>query len=220
MLPATITDIPAGAHRAVLTVFSGASASLGLPGKFVYDDPGASIASSFTVLAGESTVTVHEQVDIGVVGSGTYVSRDRSYLSPPAASTFSAASIALVSVSPLDVHDPAHPVVSWSVGGGARGKVGLAAVRWHAGTASASYTVFFPPESPATFRIPDVPPALASYVPQAGSQFDQTVVGYLDYEVLDDYADVVLRVSNPALLPVVSGLGTVTSIGATAQTVP
>jgi hypothetical protein len=143
----------------------------------------------------------------GYVHSSSSLSRERTYVTLPSSSNFSAASMAFVSVDPLDASDPEHPQATWSTGAGPRGDYGQVAISWWGGTAGHGYTVTFPPDHVAAFRVPDIPPELSSFAPTKTSTFSAVDVTYVDNERVTGYADSTVFHD---LLPM-DGLGTLMS---------
>lgn len=149
---------------------------------------------------------VIEYVSWSVGESTGEVMRRRIYDAVPAASTFDAAQLALVSALPADLSDPVHPAIGWTHGGGALGDSGLLTAYWSAGAANVSYRAQFAPEHLSPIRIPDIPVALSAYAPSAQTTFLACSVGYSDDETESSY-DGVLDGVVPA-----SGLGIVMSL--------
>jgi len=117
--------------------------------------------------------------------------------------------MALVSVNPIDISDPEHPQITWSVAEGSRGDYGAATLKWGGGTATNFYSIYFPPDLPTSFRVPDVPLEFSSYAPKKTSSFELVGISYTDDERVTGYESTFLFNDVPAM----DGLGSVASSG-------
>lgn len=142
-------------------------------------------------------------------GSSSDVTRQRVYAKLPNTASFDVASIALVSMNPLDVSEPLHPQATWSVGAGPRGDYGTVYMQWGGGTAWTTYRATFPPDHATSFRVPDIPPELSSFAPTKTSTFGYTTVEYTDDERTNGYAESAIFHD----VPLMDGLGSVVSSG-------
>jgi hypothetical protein len=134
------------------------------------------------------------------------IERDRFYAVLPAFTTFAVASMAPLSVNPLDLADPVHPALTWSVAGGERGDQGTLVMSWGSGVVVVTYEAVFAPEHTTSFRVPDIPPELSSYAPSAPTTFGKSVsVWYDDLENAEGYGDVLDGA------PPIDGLGRIRS---------
>lgn len=134
------------------------------------------------------------------------IERERFYTVLPASTAFAVSSMAPLSVNPLDLADPVHPELSWSVAGGDRGDHGALAMSWGSGVVVVTYEAVFAPDHTTSFRVPDIPPELSSYAPSAPTTFGKSVsVWYDDLETAEGYGDVLDGA------PPVDGLGRIRS---------
>ena len=134
------------------------------------------------------------------------IERERFYTVLPAFSTFAVSSMAPLSVNPLDLADPVHPEVTWSVAGGGRGDRGTLALSWGSGVVTVTYEAVFAPEHTTSFRVPDIPPELSSYAPSATTMFGSSIsVWYDDFENAEGYGDLLDGA------PPIDGLGRIRS---------
>ena len=114
--------------------------------------------------------------------------------------------MAPLSVNPLDVADPVHPALTWSVAGGERGDQGTLTMSWGSGVVVVTYEAVFAPDHTTSFRVPDIPPELSSYAPSAPTTFGKSVsVWYDDVENAEGYGDVLDGA------PPIDGLGRIRS---------
>jgi hypothetical protein len=119
------------------------------------------------------------------------IERERHYAVLPASTTFAVSSMAPLSVNPLDIADPIHPELTWSVAGEQRGDQGSLALSWGSGILTVTYEAVFAPDHTTSFRVPDIPAELSSYAPSATTTFGKSIsVWYDDFENADGYADV------------------------------
>ena len=134
------------------------------------------------------------------------IERERHYAVLPASTTFAVNSMAPLSVNPLDLLDPVHPELTWSVAGGERGDQGTLGLSWGSGIVTVTYEAVFAPDHTTSFRVPEIPPELSSYAPSATTTFGTSIsVWYDDLENADGYGDVLDGV------PPIDGLGQVRS---------
>jgi hypothetical protein len=99
-------------------------------------------------------------------------------------------SMALLSVSPLELTDPGHPELTWSVAGGERGDQGTLTLSWGSGIVTVIHEAVFAPDHTTKFRVPDIPAELSSYAPSATSTFGSVSVWHDDIENAGGYGDV------------------------------
>ena len=134
------------------------------------------------------------------------IERERHYAVLPASTTFAVNSMAPLSVNPLDLTDPGHPALTWSVAGGERGDQGTLNLSWGSGIVTVTYEAVFAPEHTTSFRVPDIPAELSSYAPSTTTTFGNSIsVWYDDFENADGYGDVLDGVAQA------DGLGTIRS---------
>lgn len=215
-LAASITAIPSGAAQTSIDVSIDVSGVVAAQAPLAYDvrqvaagSPPSYTAQFSTPSGLFSSYGVEEHVSFDAASAESYVLRQRTYAHLPATTTFAADAMALVSVAPLDITDPAHPRATWSVGAGPQGDYTKVTLGWTSGTASHLYTAVFPSDQPPSFRLPDAPADLASYAPSATSTFSIVMVDNIDEETATGYAQ-----SSIFQTPVVvDGLGVVTSGG-------
>ena len=81
------------------------------------------------------------------------IERERFYTALPASSTFAVSSMAPLSVNPINLADPVHPELTWSVAGGERGDQGALALSWGSGVVMVTYEAVFAPEHTTSFRL-------------------------------------------------------------------
>ena len=134
------------------------------------------------------------------------IERERHYASLPESTTFAVASMAPLSVNPLNVADPVHPEVTWSVAGDERGDQGTLGLSWGSGIVTVTYEAVFAPDHTTSFRVPVIPAELSSYAPSATTTFGNSIsVWYDDFENADGYGDVLDGA------PPIDGLGKIRS---------
>jgi hypothetical protein len=122
-------------------------------------------------------------------GPRSQIERERHYSVMPASSTLAVSSMAPLSVNPLDLTDPIHPEITWSVAGGERGDQGTLTLSWGSGVVAVTYHAVFAPDHTTSFRVPDIPAELSSYAPSAATTFGSLSVWYDDFETADGYGD-------------------------------
>jgi hypothetical protein len=124
-------------------------------------------------------------------GPLSQIERERHHAVVPASSTFAVSSMAPLTVNPLDLTDPVHPELTWSVAGGERGDQGTLTLIWGSGIVTVTYEAVFAPDRTTRFRVPDIPAELSSYAPSPTTTFGEGIsVWYDDFENGAGYGDV------------------------------
>ena len=88
----------------------------------------------------------------------------------PPSSTFDPTTLAPVYLDPVDVSDPLHPVVTWSVDPGSSGDA--VKVTFGRGNVSLRYEITSAAGGPSSLRLPDVPASLPDYSPTSHPPLD------------------------------------------------
>ncbi|MEO7327482.1 MAG: hypothetical protein ABI193_02815 [Minicystis sp.] len=209
--PVEISGIPDGATGAGVVAKAFASPRVGFAATANAIPPASSLFSGALAvpagLAGGYELT--DSVVTLLPGMTAVVQRVRRYASLPAQTNFDASTMARVSISPLDLSDLLHPVLSWTASEGLEGDAGRVTLAWHTETTTSHYVVYLPPGHERTFRVPDVPPALEAFMPAAESAMYTFATAYVDFEGVADYATLLTAVYGGAGMQ--DGLGTVTS---------
>lgn len=200
---------------AIKNIPVGASASLKIaptiygtvtPSFYTYANPAAGelhlLGSSPASLGADLDLTV--QVAEVVFNGSRIFSQTRRYTVPRALDTFSPDLWAAVTVNPLDLSDPAAPVLTWQAGPGEVGDIGTAELVWINGTSSSRQRVSFPSDHPPSIQLPALPPELQAWAKPSGVAYAYTRVTYTEHDTASGYADV--------LAGVPTGLGQGTSL--------
>lgn len=107
----------------------------------------------------------------------------------PSQRTLDAQAMALISLDPLDVDDPAHLGISWALTPGPVGDIGYVNLGWSSGTADyGSWSAQFDPAAHMGLRMPALPPEWAEYAPDQPTDFGGSA-WFGDMDFYDGYAD-------------------------------
>jgi hypothetical protein len=190
-ITSTIADIPASASLAQV----GGSVGVGNLSMHVFatdTNPSTTFMSTLQVPAIPNFLFGWVQgVFAGDNFVGSSVTRHSSSTQLPSSSSFSAGSFTWLSVNPLDVRDPVHPLVTWSSSDEPTADVLKVEFGWQGGTSTVTIVARLPPHSATSLRLPDIPDELSGFRPVATSTFEGVSVICTDYDALADFADVV-----------------------------
>ena len=124
-------------------------------------------------------------------GSAKSVTEWNQVASTPTAFTLDPSTLPLVSMEPLDLADVSRPTMRWSATPGDLGSIGFGEVDWTSGTSSHAWTTEMAPSYGQSVQLPEVPPELAAFVPDASAMFDLASLGYFKAAIWPDYATAV-----------------------------
>lgn len=127
----------------------------------------------------------------GPFGFSGGVGRWQYYRNLPLRSTFAAGAVPRVEMETPDTRDPLHPRLRWR-GGGFGDVLDLVVEYPLPDGTSGVWEVWAPADREPVLRLPDIPPELTGYTPQAGVDLSYVEALYSDYDQLQGF-DAYLR---------------------------